>query len=146
MLECMAIVGKCLCFYYLYFVWARYFCMASFASVLSDLATTIGNLHDSTICLPLKDGGIPLTAFPNDTASKYRYKLAGFFSSLSLYVLSTQQKSCIYRFLKVFGFDPTRESNPCLPHSYPTPLPLCHDMVLYSNKAEGHKIKLDYLG
>ena len=50
-------------------------------------------------CLPHKGGGIPLGALPKDTTSK----LAGLFSTLSLFMLSAKQGSCEYHFLKSFG-------------------------------------------
>ena len=43
-------------------------------------ATTTGRLLGPTICLPHKDGGIPLSVLPKDTS-----KLAGLFSTLSLF-------------------------------------------------------------
>ena len=50
-------------------------------------------------CQPHKGGGIPLSAFPMDTTSK----LAGLFSTVSLFMLSAKQGSCEYYFLKSFG-------------------------------------------
>ena len=41
-----------------------------FACLLSDWSTTTGRLLGSTTCLPHKDGGMPLSAFPMDTTSK----------------------------------------------------------------------------
>ena len=55
--------------------------------------------HGCVTFLPHKDGGIPLSVLPKDTTSK----LAGLFSILSLFILSTMQGSCEYHFLKSFG-------------------------------------------
>ena len=47
-------------------------------------------------CLLLKGQGVSFGAFPKITTSK----LAGFFLTLSLYLLSAKQKSCEYHFFK----------------------------------------------
>ena len=49
-------------------------------------------------CLPHKGGGVPFNALPKGTTSK----LAGLFSTLSLFMLSAKQRSCKYQFLKSF--------------------------------------------
>ena len=49
--------------------------------------------------MPQKCGGVLLSALPKDTASK----LAGLFSTLSLYYAERQAESCEYHFLKSFG-------------------------------------------
>ena len=51
-------------------------------------------------CLPHKDRGVPLSALPKDTTSK----LAGLFSTLSFFMLSANQGSCEYHFLKSIAF------------------------------------------
>ena len=61
-------------------------------------------------CLPHKGRGVPLSALPKDTTSK----LAGLFSTLSLFMLSTKQGSCEYHFLKSFGMTRLRNE----PHVY----------------------------
>ena len=56
-------------------------------------------------CLPHKDEGIPLTVLPKDTTSK----LAGLFSTLSLFMLSAKQGSGKYDFFKSFVVTRLRE-------------------------------------
>ena len=50
-------------------------------------------------CLPLKAGGIQLSAFPKDTS-----ELAGLVSTLSPLMLNTKQGSCECQFSKVYRF------------------------------------------
>ena len=61
------------------FIHSRVRAQARFAGLSSDWATTTGRLLGPTICLPHKDGGIPLSALPKDTTAK----LASLFSTLS---------------------------------------------------------------
>ena len=70
-----------------------------FASLQLDWSTTTGRLLGPTTCLPHKDGDISFSVLLKDTTNK----LAGLFSTLSLFVLSAKQGSCEYDFLKSFG-------------------------------------------
>ena len=70
-------------------------------------ATTTGRLLGPTICLPHKDGGVPLSALPKDTTRK----LASLFSTLSLFAERQAGKLWI-PFFKVFWYDSTWEMNP----------------------------------
>ena len=74
------------------------FSVVGFASRYIHWATTMGRLLGPAICFPHKDGDIPLNVLPIDTTSK----LAGLFSTLFLFALSTKQKSYDYHFLKSF--------------------------------------------
>ena len=78
---------RCLIFIYLIAYLSSYHEKA--INALYELAKEL-----PAICLPHQDGGIPLSAFPNGTASK----LAGLFSTLSLLMLSVKQGSCEYQF------------------------------------------------
>ena len=65
---------------------------ALFASLQINWVTTTSRLFGPVICLPNKDGGIPLSALPKDAISK----LAGLFSTTILFVLMANQVSCVY--------------------------------------------------
>ena len=59
-------------------------------------------------CLPHKGGGVPLSALPKDTTSK----LAGLFSTLSLFYAERQAGKLWIPVFKVFWYDSTWGMNP----------------------------------
>ena len=91
----------------LFVVHSRVWAQARFACLSSDWATTTGRLLGPTICLPHKDGDIPLSALPKDTTSE----LAGLFSTLSLMCWAPSREA-VNTIFKVFWYDSTREMNP----------------------------------
>ena len=93
--------------------------------------------YERATCLPHKGGGIPLSALPKDTTSK----LAGLFSTLSLFMLSAKQGSCEYHFLKFFGITRLRNEPQvyrlqCGRSNHCTIAPVSSDIVAYYDAIE----------
>ena len=81
---------------------------ARFACLSSEWTTTTGKLLGPTICLPHKDGVIPLSALPKDTTSK----LASLFFTLSFMCWAPSREAVNTICFKVFWYDSTWEMNP----------------------------------
>ena len=96
--------------------------VASYDMLGEQLHSSNPAKHDYATCWRRKDSGIPLRVLPKDTTSK----LAGLFSTLSFFMLSTKQESFEYHFLKYFGMTRLEKWIPDLPTAKRTLYPLRH--------------------